>query len=309
MTDVDALSTAGPSISVIIAVYNDWAPLGRCLQSLAEQSNAPSFEVVVADDGSTEVAPAFINDAGQDYPLKIVRQAHEGISPARNLGIQNARGSTLLFVDADCKLQKDCMATLWSAMQSHPERNYFQLRLVGDCSGLVGRAEELRLLTIQEHMLRPDGYIRYLNTAGFAIRRVRANLAAKVFDPVALRGEDTLLLANLMQSGELPWFVNEAVVQHCIPLSPFACLIKEAHSSYLERATYNRIAAKGIKFRVSHRQRASMLRTMWRISAQPSIGRPAWFLLATRQALRLVMLMLTGVSWLRAAPRVSTKSY
>ncbi|MGO9434929.1 MAG: hypothetical protein ACLP00_11665, partial [Terracidiphilus sp.] len=68
----------------------------------------------------------------------------------------------------------------------------------------------LRLTTFQSLMLQPDDRIRYLNTAGFAIRRARLGIETDVFDPVALRAEDTLLLANLMQVGELPLFVPEA---------------------------------------------------------------------------------------------------
>jgi len=98
-----------------------------------------------------------------------------------------------------------------------------------------------------------------------------------------------------MQSGELPWFVSEAIVQHAIPLSIRQCLVKDVRSAYLERATYGMIAAKGVKFRVSHRERLSMLRSMWTISARRSIGRLAWFVLTTRQFVRFSMLLMTDV--------------
>jgi glycosyltransferase involved in cell wall biosynthesis len=308
MAEVDPLLADTPAFSIIIAVYNDWASLERCLQSLTGQISAPSLEVVIVDDGSIASAPDSIGKAKRNFPLRIVRQAHQGIPPARNFGIQNSRGSLLVFVDADCVLKQDCLETLRRVVEQHPDDNYFQLRLIGDCSNLVGRAEELRLATIQNHMLQSDGYIRYLNTAGFAIRRVQTDRAGKVFDPAAQRAEDTLLLANLMQSGELPRFVGEAVVQHAIPLSLSACLIKDVRSAYLERATYDIIAAKGVKFRVSHHERLSMLRSMWTISARHSIGRSAWFVLAARQFLRFLMLWMTDVSGLQGERPVSAKS-
>jgi len=300
-------ANSAPEFSVVIATYNDWGPLNACLRSLAEQTGAPRFEVLVVDDGSRETAPESIRAWNGQYPLTVVRQAHEGISAARNRGVQNSRGATLVFVDADCKLQKDCLAALATAMAKHPQRNYFQLRLIGDCTRLVGRAEELRLIIIQKYTRQPDGCIRYLNTAGFAIR-ARAEMAGEVFDPVALRGEDTLLLANLMQDGELPWFVDHAVVQHAIPLNLWQCFLKDIRSAYLDARTYDLIAAKGVKFRFTHRERLSMLRSMWETSAQRPIGRPAWFVLAARQALRLVMRLLTGVSGMRFHPRVEAKS-
>jgi hypothetical protein len=199
-------------------------------------------------------------------------------------------------------LQNDCLARLAATMAQNAQRNYFQLRLVGDCQNLVGRAEELRLITIQSHMLRPDGCIRYLNTAGFAIRRHSAAAADGVFDPAALRAEDTLLLADLMQSGELPFFVEGAGVQHAIPLNLAQCLAKVVRSTLLEAKTYDVIAARGVMFRVSHRERLTMLRSMWRTSRRASIGFGGWLVLAMRQTLRLSILMMVDPSGKRFTP-------
>src|SRR5271167_1240885 len=207
MVEYQPISSATPLFSIIIAAYNDWSALDSCLRSLTQQTNGPSFEVIVVDDGSRETAPEAIRQWAGWLALTIVRQSHAGISTARNRGVQVSKGSILLFVDADCRLQTDCLAALATTIEDSPKHNCFQLHLVGDSSGPVGRAEQLRLRTFQEHMLQPDGRIRYLNTAGFAVRRMRINIEAGLFDPVALRAEDTLLLVNLMQGGELPLFV------------------------------------------------------------------------------------------------------
>jgi GT2 family glycosyltransferase len=279
-------STATPLFSIVIPVYNDWIPLDQCLQSLARQTSAPGFEVIIVDDGSTETAPEFIRTSAHGYPLTVIRQSHAGISAARNRGIRASKGAVLLFVDADCRVQRNCLAALSSAIAQSPQHGCFQLRLVGDCSTLVGRAEELRLITFQNHMLRPDGRIRYLNAAGFAIRRARANIETGVFDPVALRAEDTLLLANLMQGGELPLFVPAAIVEHAIPLSLMECLRKDIRSVYLEGRAYDIIASKRVRIRVTHRERLQLLLSMWKTAGQNSIGRSAWFVLVVRQALQ-----------------------
>ena len=282
------VSNTIPLFSIIIAVHNDWGPLDQCLQSLAQQTNGPSFEVIIADDGSKEAAPEFIRHWSRYYSLAVIRQPHAGISAARNRGIQTSKGSVLVFVDADCKFQTNCLAALGSTIADSAQHNCFQLHLLGDCSGPVGRAEELRLITLQNHMLQPNGCIRYLNTAGFAIRRARVDTEGWLFDPVALRGEDTLLLANLMEAGELPLFVTNAFVQHAIPLSLMECFRKDVRSAYLEGRTYDIIASKGVRIRVSHRERLGMLLSMWKTSRQHPIGRSAWFVLAARQALQRI---------------------
>jgi glycosyltransferase involved in cell wall biosynthesis len=286
MTQRERNATVPPRFSIVIPVYNDWRPLKECLQSLTRQSNAPDFEVILVDDGSEETAPEYIRSAGQGHPLTVIEQAHAGIPAARNRGIRAATGEVLLFVDADCRLLADCLAALSSVIATAPQHDCFQLRLVGNCSTLVGRAEHLRLLTFQNYMLQPDGCIRYLNTAGFAIRRERADIEDGVFEPAALRAEDTLLLAHLIQEGELPLFVPNAVVEHAIPLSLMQCIQKDIHSVSLEDRGYEIIASKGVKIRIRHRDRLSLLQSMWKVADHASIGRSAWFVLVLRQSLQ-----------------------
>jgi len=282
----------GISVSIIIAVYNDWVALEGCLQSLTRQTDGPDFEVIVVDDGSNEAAPATIRQWEPSLRLTIVRQPHSGISAARNHGIRISSGEVLLFVDADCRLQANCLSALREAIARSPEHDCFQLRLTGNCSSVVGRAEQLRLVTFQEHTLQPDGRIRYLNTAGFAIRRAQADVETGLFDPAALRGEDTLLLANLMKSGELPLFVPDAVVEHAIPLSLMSCLRKDIRSAYLEGRTYHVIASKGVRIRMDHRERLRLLLSMWTTAGQGSLGRTAWIVVVGRQALQRMVSIL-----------------
>lgn len=284
-------SDHAPRFSIIVAVYNDWVLLEGCLQSLKQEAAFPS-EVIVVDDGSREPAPEYIQRWSSCYPLTIVRQEHAGISVARNRGVQSAKGSVLLFVDADSRVQAGCLAALASAIEKFPGRSFFQLRLMGDCLGTVGRAEELRLQALQGHLLQPDGHIRYLNTAGFAIRRAALDSGKSLFEPNVLRGEDTLLLANLIQRGDLPWFVPQATVQHTIPISLIQCLRKDIRSAYLEGRTNGIIASKGIRIRMSNWERIKMLRSTWKTSGQGSIGRSAWLVLIARQSLQRTVSLL-----------------
>ncbi|MGO9087693.1 MAG: glycosyltransferase family 2 protein [Candidatus Sulfotelmatobacter sp.] len=285
----DPNSTQFHLFSIVIAVHNDWKPLEQCLGSLHQQTNAPGFEVIIVDDGSDEAAPESIRQWKGSYPLTIVRQPHAGIAAARNRGLQDARGSVFVFTDADCRLRANCLSALATALNDFPQHNYFQLRLTGDCSNLVGRAEELRLIALQNRMLQPNGRIRYLNTAGFAIRRVCVDIEAQLFNPVALRAEDTLLLVDLTQRGELPFFVADAIVQHAISMSLPACLRKDVRSAWLEGKTFQLIAAKGAHVRMSQKERLSMVSSMWKIAHQHSIGRSAWFVLVARQLLQRIV--------------------
>jgi glycosyltransferase involved in cell wall biosynthesis len=306
MTQSEEHSTA-PLFSVVIPVFNDWISLEQCLQSLARQTamadSGLSFEVIVVDDGSSEAAPEFIRNSTYSYRLQVIEQPHAGIPAARNRGVAASKGTVLLFVDSDCRLRANCLSALSCTIARSPQHDCFQLRLVGDCSNLVGRAEELRLITLQNHMLQPDGRIRYLNTSGFAIRRARVDIKSGVFDPQALRAEDTLLLVNLMQAGDLPLFVPEAVVEHVINLSLLSCLRKDMQSAFLERRTHHIIAAKRVRIRVTQRERLKLISSMWKASGRPSIGRWAWFVVMVRQALQRTLSL--GFQYL-GEPRAQT---
>ena len=274
-----------PLFSIIIAVYNDWTALKACLYSLHQQKDETDFEIIIVDDGSDETAPEEVRQWLRRLPLSIERQNHRGISAARNRGIQTSKGSLLLFVDADSRLQINCLAALKSALATSPQQNYFQLRLIGDPARLVGGTEHLRLTTLQNQLLQPAGFIRYLNTAGFAIRRSSVPIDGDLFDPAAVRAEDTLLLANLMQRGELPFFVPDAIIQHEVPSSLLKCLRKDMRSPFLEGATYAVIASRGIKIRMNQRERWNMLSSMWSTSKTSSTAMLTCFALILRQSL------------------------
>jgi hypothetical protein len=135
-------------------------------------------------------------------------------------------------------------------------------------------------------LIQPNGCIRYLNTAGFAIQSSAIDDNSDVFDQAALRSEDTLLLVELMRDGTLPLFVPGAVVRHSIQMSLGECIRKDVRVAWVEARTFNRIEKSGVRIRMANAERIAMLRSMWRESGSPSIGRAAWFFLVARQALQ-----------------------
>ena len=90
-----------PLISIVIPVYNAGKFLDQCLFSLKYQT-FPSFEVLCVDDGSTDQSVDIIKKYAQlDSRFKLFSQSHQFAGAARNLGIKNAKGEYLLFLDAD----------------------------------------------------------------------------------------------------------------------------------------------------------------------------------------------------------------
>lgn len=85
--------------SVIIPLYNKSATIERSLASIAAQTYS-DYEVIVVDDGSSDDGPGKVR-AWNDRRVRLLTQANAGPGPARNLGIREAQGELLAFLDAD----------------------------------------------------------------------------------------------------------------------------------------------------------------------------------------------------------------
>lgn len=98
-------------ISVIVPVYNVEKYLCRCIDSILNQKKV-ELELILIDDGSSDQSGK-ICDSYQQYPNVIVyHQANQGISCARNQGIDLSSGEYLLFVDSDDWLAENALAEL-----------------------------------------------------------------------------------------------------------------------------------------------------------------------------------------------------
>jgi glycosyltransferase involved in cell wall biosynthesis len=88
--------------SVIIATYNRKELLEACLRCLDAQDHPRSeFEVIVVDDGSTDGSLEMAKAWPATYTLRCISAGHQGIGPARNLGVSEAKGDIVIFLDDD----------------------------------------------------------------------------------------------------------------------------------------------------------------------------------------------------------------
>ena len=108
-----------PTISVLIPIYNAGQYLGRCLDSLEQQSWA-DFEVVAVDDGSRdESAGVCAGYARKDGRVRLIRQSNQGVSAARNTALRHARGKYLTFVDSDDWVEPQYLEALLGACREY----------------------------------------------------------------------------------------------------------------------------------------------------------------------------------------------
>lgn len=93
-------------ITVIIPVYNTQSYLTDCLDSLLVQT-FPDWEAVCVNDGSTDSSIQVLQEyARRDGRIRVVSQTNQGLSAARNAGIEAATGEWIFFLDSD-----DCLSS------------------------------------------------------------------------------------------------------------------------------------------------------------------------------------------------------
>ena len=98
--------------SVIVPVYNSELYINECIKSIID-SNYQNWELLLIDDGSTDKSGTICDQWSQrDSRIKVFHKVNGGVSSARNLGIEKAKGYWLTFVDSDDFISPDFMSRI-----------------------------------------------------------------------------------------------------------------------------------------------------------------------------------------------------
>lgn len=93
--------------SIIVPVYNVEKVLGRCIESILNQT-VKDFELILIDDGSTDKSGMICDEYQKmDTRIKVVHKKNEGVSKARNVGLDIAEGEYIVFVDSDDYVERE----------------------------------------------------------------------------------------------------------------------------------------------------------------------------------------------------------
>ena len=101
-----------PVVSVVVPVYNTEPFLAECLHSLEKQT-LTDIEIILVNDGSTDNSGRLLREyAGKDARFVYVEQENQGLSAARNTGMEHASGHYLAFLDSDDWLAENALQVL-----------------------------------------------------------------------------------------------------------------------------------------------------------------------------------------------------
>jgi glycosyltransferase involved in cell wall biosynthesis len=223
------------TVSVIVPVYNNEYYLNRCLKSIINQTYK-DLDIIVIDDGSTDKSPEICDRfAKKDCRIRVVHKENEGVSVARNVGIEKATGEWLCFVDSDDILPLNSIELLVSGIED-------------GIDFVCGAAKEFSFKTIRSHIKDDvyskesiNSYVDFLNSlyTGPIAKLFRSDVikADNIFFPVGIKySEDTIFWlsyvgkTNKIRAIDIPVYYINALNQTSAskkkyPLKDFSCWI------------------------------------------------------------------------------------
>lgn len=117
-------------ISVIICTYNRASFLPKALSSLCD-TTCSDYEVIVVDNNSTDDTALTVKSIADSNPhIRYIFEPNQGLSNARNRGIEEARGDIFLFLDDDAFVEKDYLSALEGYIADYPEAGVYGGRIL-----------------------------------------------------------------------------------------------------------------------------------------------------------------------------------
>jgi len=224
-------------LSIVVCTYNRAASLRETLATLTHQTfEGGSVEIIVVDNNSTDETPQTVEEMARDsaWPMRYMLEARQGLSHARNRGIEEAQGELIAFTDDDVLVETGWAKALWEASTRYeaavvggpvlprwscaPPAWFFNERVNRRLHGVfawldrgahpqVATAEEIYFLfganmAFQRHIFRELG--------GFSSELGRKGKGL-------LGGEESEMLQRVLRAGKRVVYIPGARVSHKIP--------------------------------------------------------------------------------------------
>ena len=187
-------------ISVIVPVYNIEEYLPRCVKSIVNQSYK-NLEILLVDDGSTDGTGVLCDSLAEtDSRIRVFHKTNGGSSSARNLGIKEARGEFLAFVDSDDYIEPEMYERLMQGI-TDSGANIAQIgRDEVDEKG--NKLPDICVPPVEDIFVGSEDFMRELllhkGDCSFCTKLVHRDLFANMEFPIGVLNEDFHLLVQML---------------------------------------------------------------------------------------------------------------
>lgn len=202
-------------ISIVLPIYNVEAFLDKCIYSIVNQTYE-NIEIILVDDGSTDSSPQICDKWKQrDSRIKVIHKENGGLSDARNVGIDNATGEWIGFVDSDDYVDVTMFEKLYKACIEND-------CLISSCGFIRafedGTKNEL-WSTTQDMLLSQEEMIEGLYTAAVSCVAWNKLYKIELFDgvryPFGKTREDMFTTYRLFCKTDKLKYIHEALYYYC----------------------------------------------------------------------------------------------
>lgn len=204
-------------ISVIVPAYNCQDTIERCIKSIQNQTYK-NLEIIVINDGSTDNTESILNEIqAQDERVRVISISNGGVSHARNIGIDNATGEYITFVDSDDYIDGEMYEGLYNLLIEYKVK-------IAHCSyknvdgAIITPVGDTGKTTIQDH----DDALKCLLSGRLFSGGIWNKLYAKDlfneirFDESIRINEDVLANFELFDSVDKSVFIDKAFYSYVV---------------------------------------------------------------------------------------------
>lgn len=219
-------------ITVAICTWNRCSLLRKTLERLTQCSPPPpgAWEVVVVNNNSTDDTAVVAEGFEDKLPLRVLLETDLGLSNARNTALRAARGEYVVWTDDDVLVDRNWLTRYLAAFDEYPDAEFFGGTIDPWFEGRPPSwLEQTVNLTEGAFAIRQQGDAVFRigrGTLPFGANMVlrRSAVPENAFDPALGRqgkgmvsGEESKLLAAMVDRGSEGWWIPDARVRHFIP--------------------------------------------------------------------------------------------
>jgi len=191
------------TVSFIVIAYNEERNIARTLRSIVGQTNLPTYEVVVVNDGSKDNTLKVVTELAAEFPaIRVVDQTNQGRGAARAAGVAAATGDYLAFIDADIVLPADWLSRCMEYMASY------------DACGGIAVPDGDATFVYRVFGLQPKVAPQTTTITGNNGLFKRSVFKAVSYNPTNKNGEDVALGYAMQAAGLKTITIPDLVVDH-----------------------------------------------------------------------------------------------
>ena len=208
-------------VSVIIPVYNAEKYLNQCISSVANQT-MQDIEIIAINDGSTDNSLNVLDELSQRYKgkLKVYTKENGGAGSARNIGIENANGEFIKFVDADDYIKADILEKMYTIAKKYNVslvRGNYQtilgpIKMEDKCSWSdINGSQIVDLRQNRDYLVT--------ETPGIGNKLISRDLIGDLRFPEKTKWEDLAIMPVVIASSEKLFHIDEPVYNYRVNMN------------------------------------------------------------------------------------------